>query len=431
MFLGLLLLPVIHLQHMKARRISAYISGKKETRLGRILVFTGARQTGKTTLVRKLFPQYTYISVEDPNTRSEYAKLTAAQWRMLYPLAALDEVQKEPSLIESIKSVYDQWEEPRYVLLGSSQLLLMKQVKESLAGRCLVVDLYPLTLPELSTHDWDDDVKDSLFQALLLHPQEDMVYSPSFLLDPRMPEKQRAWEHYLMFGGYPVLTDETLSDEDRYTWLSNYVRTYLERDVRDLASFRDLEPFLKLQRALAIQTGNLINAAALGTHIGLTAKTVQRYIQYLEMSYQTITLPAWERNQTKRLTKAPKIHYLDNGVLQAVLQKRGGITGSEFESLVIAELYKQAKATFGAVQFHHLRTADGKEVDLLVETPDGYYAFEIKMSEHATKKDARHLKNLEEMLDKPLLKAFVLSKDASTQYFGEKIVAVHAAMFLG
>lgn len=416
---------------MKARRIATYISEKKNTRFGRILVFTGARQTGKTTLVRRLFPEYTYISIEDPNTRGDYAKLTAAQWRLLYPLAALDEVQKEPSLIESIKSVYDQWDEPRYVLLGSSQLLLMRQVKESLAGRCLVVDLFPLTLPELSTNDWDDVVEDSLFQAMLFHPKEEVAYFPSFLLDPHMPEKQRSWEHLLKFGGYPALTDETLSDEDRFTWLSNYVRTYLERDVRDLASFHDLEPFLKLQRALAIQTGNLINAAGLGTHIGMTSKTVQRYIQYLEMSYQTITLPAWERNQTKRLTKAPKIHYLDNGVLQAVLQKRGGITGSEFESLVIAELYKQAKAVFGPVQFHHLRTMDGKEVDLLVEIPDGYFAFEIKMSDRVTKNDARHLKNLSEMLDKPLLKAFILSNDPSTQYFSDDIIALHAAMFLG
>ena len=139
-----------------------------------------------------------------------------------------------------------------------------------------------------------------------------------------MPEKKQAWDHYVRFWGYPALTDEHLNDQERETWLYNYVRTYLERDVRDLASFRDLKPFLKLQRALAVQIGTLINASVLGSHIGLTAKTVQRYIQYLEMSYQTLTLPAWDRNQLRRLIKAPKIHYLDHGILQAVLQKRGG-----------------------------------------------------------------------------------------------------------
>ena len=416
---------------MKARRLARYAAEKKTARLGRILVFTGARQTGKTTLVKEVFPEYRYISIEDPMLRGEYAKLTAAQWQQLYPLAILDEIQKEPRLIESIKSVYDQWANPRYVLSGSSQLLLMKQVKESLAGRCEVIDLYPLTLPELLTNHWNEDIKDSLFQKILLSPAEEVTYPPSFLLDDRMPEKKQAWDHYVRFGGYPALTDEHLNDQERETWLYNYVRTYLERDVRDLASFRDLEPFLKLQRALAVQTGTLINASVLGSHIGLTAKTVQRYIQYLEMSYQTLILPAWDRNQLRRLIKAPKIHYLDHGILQAVLQKRGGMTGFEFESLVIAELYKQAKNLLSPVRFYHFRTTDGREVDLLIETPEGYLAFEIKMSDRVTRQDARHLFNLEEILDKPLLKAFVVSNDPSTRIISEGIYAVHAAMFLG
>ena len=222
-----------------------------------------------------------------------------------------------------------------------------------------------------------------------------------------------------------------MTDETRYLWLHNYVRTYLERDVRDLASFRDLEPFIKLQKALAIQTGDLINASALASQIGLSAKTVQRYIQYLELSYQTVNLSSWERNSSKRLVKAPKIHYLDNGVLQSVLQKRGGITGQEFESLVIAEIFKQVKTLQKSASFYHLRTQDGKEVDLLIEFPEGYFAFEIKMTEHITKTDARHLKNLEDILDKPVLKAFILSNDLSTSYFDENIIAINAAMFLG
>lgn len=395
------------------------------------MVFTGARQTGKTTFAKIQFPDYSFISVEDPVTRKEYTKLSAAQWKLLYPKAILDEVQKQPTLIESIKSVYDQWDEPRYVLSGSSQLLLMEKVKESLAGRCIISEIYPLTLPELSTKSWDDEIKDSLFQQLLMCPTDEMVFLPSFLLDKRMSEKQQAWDHYLKFGGYPALTDASMNDEDRYLWLSSYVRTYLERDIRDLASFRDLEPFIKLQQALAINTGTLVNASSLGTQIGMTAKSVLRFIQYLELSYQTIRLPSWERNLTKRLVKASKTHYLDNGVLQAVLRKRGGITGFEFESLVIAELFKQAKTIQSQASFYHLRTFDGKEVDLLIELPEGYFAFEIKMTDRVSKTDARHLKDLEEILDKPLLKAFILSADSSTTYFDEKVVSISAPMFLG
>jgi len=116
---------------MKARAIAPIIYQNSKSNLGRIIVLTGARQTGKTTLAKQTFPNYTYLSIEDPVLRTQYAQLTASQWKAYYPNALLDEVQKEPRLIESVKSVYDQFPEPRYVLLGSSQLLLMQKVKES------------------------------------------------------------------------------------------------------------------------------------------------------------------------------------------------------------------------------------------------------------------------------------------------------------
>ena len=416
---------------MKARQIITYALSQTNQKFGRILVVTGARQTGKTTLVMNGFSKYRYISIEDPIARMEYAKLTSTQWKTLYPKAALDEVQKEPSLIESIKSVYDQWTDTKYILLGSSQLLLMKQVKESLAGRCVIMELFPLTLPELKTQDWLDTVEPSLFQKVMTDVNVVNDFLPSAILDPEYAAKQKSWTHYLTFGAYPALTEELLTDDEKFVWLRNYVRTYLERDVRDLASFRDLEPFVKLQRAMAIRTGKLFNASDVGKDIGVTTKTVQRYVQYLSMSYQTIILPAWDRNMNKRLVKSPKIHYLDNGVLQAVLQKKGGITGHEYESLVIAEIYKQAKNSMLDARFFHLRTADGKEVDLLIEQPQGYLAFEIKMTEHVSKTDARHLLDLNNLLDKPLIKGFVLSNDTTTQQLSDSVVAVNAAMFLG
>lgn len=415
---------------MKNRRIADFVLKGSTSKTGRIIVLTGARQTGKTTLVRKLFPDYEYLSIEDPVMRGQYSLLTASQWRTLYPRAILDEVQKEPKLIESIKSVYDQWIDPKYILLGSSQLLLLEKVKESLAGRCIIIEIFPLTLPELRTQSWDDTVEDSLFQKELKDEHPD-IYLPSFLLDRTMIEKQNAWEQYLKVGAYPAVSDETLSLEEKYLWLQNYVRTYLERDIRDLASFRDLEPFVKLQRYLAINTGTLVNAAAIATRIGLSAKTILQYIRYFEISYQAILLPAWSQNSNKRLAKMPKIHYLDNGVIQAVLQKRNGLTGNEFESLVIAEIYKQIRTIGVQAQLYHLRTHDGKEVDLLIEMPDYYFAFEIKMTDKVTKADAKHLIGLKDILNKPIKMAFILSNDRETIFFEEKIVAMNVTMFLG
>lgn len=411
------------------RQISSKIQSIQNGKNGRIMVFTGARQVGKTTLSRNLMKDYVYISIEDPVTRSQYAMLTASQWNTLYPKALLDEVQKAPQLIESIKSVYDQYNEPRYVLLGSSQLLLLQKVKESLAGRCTIFSLYPFDIPEL-LYIYTNKLTNSLWQNILQNPTQKPDLLPSFMLDPLMTQKVMAWEHYLKFGGYPAIADQDMTIADRYLWLENYTRTYLERDVRDLASFRDLEPFVKLQYALAVQTGNLVNASALGNSIGISSKTVSRYLEYLNMSFQTLSLQSWERNVGKRLVKAPKIHYLDNGVLQTILHKRGGITGSEFESLIVAEIYKQVKALAINANFYHLRTLDGKEIDLLVELPEGYFAFEMKMAGRVNKNDARHLLTISDTLDKPLIAGFVLSNDPQTQFFSDNVIGVNVNMFL-
>lgn len=415
---------------MKARYIAGDIARTAESVNGRIVVLTGARQTGKTTIVRTGLKDYTYLSIEDPIAADGYARLTASQWRALYPKAVLDEVQKRPRLVESIKSVYDQWDRPRYVLLGSSQLLLLNKVKESLAGRCTIKEIFPLTLPEIETTDWNDTVPDSPFQTLLKTKELPALY-PSFLIDPMYARKMEAWEHYKAYGGYPALCDERRTDAEKRSWLADYIRTYLERDVRDLAAMQDLEPYSKLQQLLALQTGSLCNVSAIANHIGMSATTVKRYLQYLTLSYQTITLQPWERNTAKRLVKSPKIHYLDNGILQAVLRKQSMPNGNEFESLVIAEMYKQIKQIEADVFLYHLRTSDGKEIDLLLETQDGYYAFEIKLTEHVQGTDARHLRTLQSLLDKPLLHSFVLSNDVNVAELGENITAIHAAQFLG
>ena len=414
---------------MKNRTLLSTVKVKNQSKFGRILILTGARQTGKTTLVKEAFPDYEYISLEDPLLRETYKSLTAQDWANRYPYALLDEVQKEPVLIESIKATYDRYEVPRYLLLGSSQLLLMEKVRESLAGRCSIIEIYPLTLPELRTRSWNDNITDSLFQHLLKNDESE--YLPSFLLDKNRTYKLEAYSHYLKYGAFPAISESDSSEEEKFDWLQNYVRTYLERDIRDLASFRDLEPFIKLQQYLALNTAHLINASTIANQLGINVKTVQRYIKYFEISYQTIVLQAWARNRNKRLVKSPKIHYIDQGVIQAVLHKRGGMTGNEYESALIAEIYKQAKNVHSLAQFSFLRTHDGKEVDLLLEFPEYYYAFEIKMANRVSKVDARHLFELEKILDKPVKKAFLLSNDEKTSHFDDKTVAINAAMFLG
>ena len=359
----------------------------------------------------------------------QYTSLTASQWNEYYPQAILDEVQKIPVLIESIKAVYDQFPDTKYILTGSSQFLLLNKVRESLAGRSAIFELFPLTIPELMTDNWDDDIRPSVFQEFL---QKGLIPEilPSFLMDPGYAVREKAFQNYLLNGGYPVLTKNSFNDNERFEWLTDYIRTYLERDVRDLADFRSLEPFVKVQRMTALMTGNLLNYAELAKDAGITPNTARRFVNYLEISYQAFLLEPWSRNKLKRLVKSPKLHYLDPGVQKAIIQKRGILSGNEYESAIIAELYKQMKNLQFPGSFYHLRTVDGREVDLLIETEKGYYAIEVKMTSRVSDGDARHLKGLELILDKPLLFSFLLSNDPVVRNISENILAIPAAMFL-
>ena len=412
---------------MKNRIISNTIDRKRSSRFGRIIVVTGARQTGKTTLVKHLFPNYNYISIEDPVTVEQYKSLTAVQWSATYPYAVLDEIQKEPRLIESIKSVYDQFPEPKYILLGSSQLMLLKKIRESLAGRCQIVEMYPLTLPELITNSWEEEVQLSYFQKLMLNiPVDDLP----FLLDENHAKKQRVFDTYMKFGGYPAISDTEIQDEEKFDWLNNYVRTYLERDIRDLAEMRNLEPFTKTQKLVALYTGQLINNSKIAVESGVTSKTVQRFLNYMSISYQTLVLQPWSRNSKKRLAKTAKVHFMDVGVLRAILQQYGALNGHQFESAIIAEIYKQLKSINLNAQVYHLRTSDGREVDLLIETETGYIAIEIKMSTAVRSVDGKHLRDLEGILDKPILHKIVLSNDVNSKDFNDGVKAIPAVKFL-
>ncbi|MDR0667045.1 MAG: ATP-binding protein [Prevotellaceae bacterium] len=415
---------------MKRRIIFDDLQAKRHSKLGRIIVLTGARQTGKTTVAHHCFADYAYLAADDPVQRNSLLTLTVAQWHTFYRRAVLDEVQKEPALIDSIKSTHDRFADVRYLLLGSSQFLLMEKVKESLAGRCVIMEIYPLTLPELMTASFEDALEQSFFAQYVTGTQNTDAVYPSFTLDPRYVTKKKAYDFYLHHGSYPAITDEELTEEERYEWVRMYVRTFLERDIRDLASFRDLEPFMKLQRYLAHTTGTLVNYSSIAKETGVSVPTVQRYVRYMEISYQTVALPAWVAHPLKKLVKAPKIHFLDNGVLRAILQKKGTLTGSEFESAVVAEVYKQVKTYGLPLSCYHLRTQDGREVDLLLEAEDYYIIIEIKMTDRVNHTDARHLRDLQHILNKPIRQAFILSNDMQVHRLADNITAMHAAAFL-
>ncbi len=414
---------------MHNRTITQRLQHKAASRFGRITVLTGARQTGKTTLVRALFPDYTYLTLDDPITRPDYARLSAAQWQERYPLVILDEVQKLPALLDSVKATYDQYPHTRYILLGSSQILLLEKVQESLAGRAALIELYPLTLPERQTMTADAAIIPSRLVRLLMGEPASILQGIP-LTDTGYAKAENAWADYLEYGAMPAIVDSSVEKSEKREWLQDYIRTYLQRDVRDLGNMRELEPFVRAQKALAALSGQLLNVSELAKQAGISAVTAKRFISYLEISYQAIQLAPWFRNLHKRLSKSPKVHFLDPGIQRVLLNRTGTFTGHEFESAVVAEVYKQIKTHALAVDCYHLRTVDGREVDLLLELENGYIAIEVKMSAHVSAGDARHLHDLADLLDKPLLHALVVSNDPQVQQWGS-VMAVPVAWLLG
>ena len=413
----------------KGRLLVEEIKRQQTKRFGRIVVLTGARQVGKTTLLRHQFPNYEYISMDDPQIRRVLLGLSSTQWVSNYPEAILDEVQKEPQLMDIVKAVYDLQNGNKFILTGSSQLLLLSQIRESLAGRCTILELFPLTLPELKTSGWGDVPKLSLFQRILTG--EKVPELIPFTLTQDYDQCIEVYQYFLKFGGYPALVADDLDDEDRKQWLRDYQTTYLERDIRDLADFKNLEPFILIQRISALLTGHQLGYTQLAKEAKVHLNTAKRYLQYLSMSYQAILLQPWFKNELKRLSKVPKLHYLDIGIARSVTNNFDGeLKGNEFESMVVSEIYKQLKYMPGHFDLYHLRTHDGREVDLLIETPQGYYAFEIKMTSNYNHTDNRHLRHLDDILDKPILHSFVITQDIIPNQNEKNITAVHAAQFL-
>ena len=162
--------------------------------------------------------------------------------------------------------------------------------------------------------------------------------------EPDHAKAERTFSNYLTCGSMPAIIDENIEKHEKREWLRDYIRTYLQRDVRDLANLRELEPFVRAQKVLANLSGMLLNISQLAKQSGISMQTAKRFVHYLELSYQVFQLPPWFRNQKKRLVKFPKVHFLDPGIQRILLGRSGTLTGNEFESAVVSEFIKLIKS---------------------------------------------------------------------------------------
>ncbi len=354
------------------------------------MLITGARQTGKTTLALQTYPELTYISLDEVEQRQQLRELPTRSWGQSVGRAILDEAQKEPSLFEKIKFAYDRGDIDFSVLLGSSQILMLKRIRETLAGRVFVFELWPLMLTEMMSKE---SLRPPLFDLFLTREgsaDELLQSQPATLLGEAAFDLERWLNYALTWGGMPGLLSQ--SDEERHDWLRSYTLTYLERDLSDLARLHDLAPFRRFQRLAALRSGQLLSYADLARDAGVSPGTAKNYLQYLKLSYQTFQLLPFFANQTKRLVKSPKLYWIDVGLWREQTGMWGDFSGALVETFVVGECYKWIKTMRPSTDISFYRTHDGTEVDLVVSTAQGVWGIEIKTSLQVSRSQARSLR---------------------------------------
>jgi uncharacterized protein len=339
-----------------------------------ILALTGPRQSGKTTLLKKLFPDYRYVSLENPDARDFALKdpngfLAEYDDQMIF-----DEVQQAPAIFSYLQTLVDSRPDRMggFILSGSQNFHLMERITQSLAGRVALFKLFPLDIQEL---------KDANLLA------ED-------------PFDQ------LLHGFYPALYDRKISPGVFY---SNYVQTYVNRDVTELMNVKDLRQFQNFLSLCAARAGQLLNLSALANEAGISQPTAKSWLSALESSYITFQLYPFHKNFSKRVVKTPKLYFYDTGLLAFLLKIKSRETllthpvkGALFENMIIAEFHKQMHHAYQNQSPWFWRDNHGDEVDLLLDQGLSLDIFEIKASETILTENFKGLTKFEQISDIPL-----------------------------
>jgi hypothetical protein len=354
------------------------MSGRIERHLGATLrkvaqeypavTLTGPRQSGKTTLLKAVFPDHAYASLEDPDVRAFALDDPRGFLGQFRGPVLLDEAQRAPDLFSYIQTLVDADDTTgRFILSGSQNFLLMRSIGQTLAGRTAVLHLLPFSQAELQGRE--PLSLDDLGREVPRHA-------------PRAKDDPMA---ALVRGGYPRIHDKGL---DPGRWFADYYRTYVERDVRDLVNVGDLEAFGRFLRLCAGRSAQLLNLSSLAGDCGITHTTARRWLSILVTSFLVTLLRPHHRNFNKRLIKAPKLYFLDTGLLCYLLRIRHAddlrihaSRGAVFETFVVAELLKNQLHRGEEPDLYFWRDAAGHEIDVLVERGTGQVPIEVKSSE--------------------------------------------------
>lgn len=357
-----------------------------------VIVMTGPRQSGKTTLAKHIFPEYVYANLEFPDVR-RFAEQDPRGFLLQSNTMIIDEIQRLPDLFSYIQGLVDEDSSRKYVLTGSNNFSLLHTISQSLAGRAALFTVLPFSIQEVRS---------------------------AALLPPDLPTA-------ILRGWYPrVVADENHPQE----WYQGYIQTYLERDVRDTSSIYMMEQFYMFLRVLASRSGSIVNYAELGKEVGVASNTIRGWLSILQASYIVYMLPPYHANVKKRLVKSPKVYFYDTGLLCSLL----GITRKEdvlqhpnagviFETFVISEYMKQQarEGRMHALTFY--RDHAGLEVDLVSEQGKSLYLFEIKLHKTFSSEFLRNMKVFMQDIASDASMAVIYGGDISQQLTNATLVS--------
>jgi predicted AAA+ superfamily ATPase len=326
---------------------------KKLARQFKAVAIIGPRQSGKTTLAKYAFPEKPYVSLENPDTR-QFAIEDPRGFLHQFPNGAiLDEAQRVPHLFSYLQQILDEHHESGlFIITGSNNFLLQENISQSLAGRIAYLNLLPFSLNELAeTGNWS--LNELLFK-----------------------------------GAYPPIYDQAVETN---SWYNNYIRTYIERDVRQLKNINDLYTFERFIKLCAGRIGQLLNMSNLAIETGVDHKTISSWLGILESSFVIYRLQPHHKNFNKRIVKMPKLYFYDTGLASALLGIQNPeqldtnpYRGALFENFVIAELIKKS---FNKAQPHRIyfwRDNTGHEIDVIIESANSLFPIEIKSGKTIT-----------------------------------------------
>ena len=322
---------------------------KKYSRQFRAVAVVGPRQSGKTTLVRKVFPRKPYVSLEDPDERMLAATDPRGFLARYKNGAIIDEAQRVPELFNYMQGILDQTNKDGfYILTGSNNFLLQQSISQSLAGRIGYIDLLPLCYSEILQFK----IKDDSIEELVLN------------------------------GSYPEVYDKNRNPS---LWFPAYIRTYIERDVKQIRNIENTILFNRFLQLCAGRTAQQLNVSALSNETGVEIKTIQAWLSILQSSYIVYLLPPYHKNFNKRVVKTSKLYFLDTGLACSLLGIRGKkelenshFRGALFENYIIMELLKQKLNAGSNAGFYYWKENNGLEIDLLIDKGGKLIAHEIK-----------------------------------------------------